>query len=277
MYCQATVAKAITLNGTNRFNGNYMEGLWITSLGAIKVNNLTASDNGAYGAYLYNQSGVKSSLAITGYGTFQNNGHDGLHGMSNGDISLNSITGSFNDGDGAYLDNKSLSTTLVKVTLTGTSTFIGNKNDSWATGSGLVIYTDGPITANNLIASLNEANGVDLDNATYYSGVGTPGITLMGVNIFNGNAFDGLYFDSIGTVSLNKVTGDDNGEDGLDGETVGSILVAGGSMTANSQDGWELGSTAAGGTSVTLRGVWSFGNLVKDENLTMGVLLKYRY
>ena len=135
--------------------------------------------------------------------------------------------------------------------------------------------TDGPITINNLLASYNADDGACLDNGTYHV-AGTPGLILTGANTFSGNHADGLTYGIWGTVTLYRITADDNGADGLIGASMGNVLITGGSMIHNGQDGWDLSVYMAGGT-ITLRSVWAYGNGALDENPGAGSVIKYRY
>jgi len=95
----------ITVNGANILTGNFEGGLSAQSLGAIKVNNLTANYNHIFGALLYNQFvGASGGVTLTGTSLFEGNLEDGLVVYSRGGIALNNITAQANGWDGAYLD-----------------------------------------------------------------------------------------------------------------------------------------------------------------------------
>jgi hypothetical protein len=261
-----TSPRAITLNGTNTFNGNVWDGLSATSLGPIKVNNVRAGENGWSGAYLNNRFGAAvGGVTLTGTNVFTGNGWFGLEAYSNGAITLNSVTATGNGADGGYLVNDGGLATQ-KVTLTGTNVFTGNGDFIAHTGSGLSVSAGAQITISNLTASINAQDGASL-----HSAIG--GLTLSGVNTFVDNYDDGLYFYTLTAASLSKITADNNGGDGVDGTSSGStILIACGSMTNNGAYGWKLWS--AGTTA--LKGVFAFGNLINSLFSGSGSLVIYR-
>ena len=93
----------ITLIGTNYFNNNTHYGLWVTSKGAITASNLTALQNGMDGAFLDNQWGTGSlgGITLSGTNNFESNGMLGLETYSNGAITMNNVTSSWNTTGGA--------------------------------------------------------------------------------------------------------------------------------------------------------------------------------
>ncbi|MGD0610606.1 MAG: hypothetical protein ABSB41_03755 [Anaerolineales bacterium] len=252
--CLPALVKSITLTGINTFNGNYQDGLWATSLGAIKGNSVNARGNRLDGAYLNNQWGKGSNggITLTGNNSFLNNlGNDGLEAYSNGAISLNNLTANNNTGDGVRLATHSLTTTGQNVTLSGSNIFLGNGAD------GLEVYADGNITVNHVLATGNHSIGTVLDNCLL-SGTckGSGTITLTGLNTFSNNLSDGLDFTSHKTVTLNSVTANKNSGIGVNGITDTSITVLGGSMTSNVSYGWQFYAN----TTVTLKGVFAIDN-----------------
>ena len=115
----APLARTVTLNGTNTFNGNYAQsidssltpvqsaGLFVVSKGSIKVNNLTA-DNGmdGAGAYLDNSAGsATATITLTGFGTFDDNAGDGLFINSHGTVTLTKVIADDNQGNSGSLYN----------------------------------------------------------------------------------------------------------------------------------------------------------------------------
>lgn len=265
----ATVAKAVTLNGNNTFNGNAGTGLSIQSNGAIKVNNVMANNNvgaSSSGAELYNNYTVENQpITITGYGIFNGNGFEGLAAFSNGSITLANLTANNNTNRGVdiYTEYNNLTnTTYANVTLTGVSTF--NENGA----EGLIVYADGNITVSNITANNNFFTGAVLNN-DLYANPGTTGIrtvTVSGVNMFNGNDY-GLQIFSNGVVTLTRITANSNNDglgdgDGLIVVTEGAINLTCGSMYNNIDYGYNL--TAGIGKVVTIKGVFTYGNLLND-------------
>jgi hypothetical protein len=264
--CDTLTAKPITLNGVNIFNGNYDDGLYVSSLGAIKVNKVTANSNGGDGANLENQYGfMNSAITLTGYGIFNNNLDDGLDVLSNGALTMSNLTANFNTIDGVKLDNYSDTLTPVTVTLLGTNTFNGNQYD------GLTVYSDGQITLNNITANDNvNGYGAYLNNTDYAIPMLLRGITVNGSNTFVNNNLDGLSFEATGNVSLTRISADLNNDGvggaplsvGVRGIAGGTISLTCGSMNFNEGAGYDL--TAGAGLAVTLKGVYTYGNGAGD-------------
>jgi hypothetical protein len=197
----------------------------VETLGAITVNSLSASGNtGGDGASLTSyQSGA---ITLTGVNAFNDNAWRGLYAYGIGAIALNSVTANGNGLDGVYLQNTS-STSGDSVKFTGTNTFRDN------TGNGLVVQTDGAITANNLSAWGNGIIGAGLYNSS-----GTAGVSLTGTNAFSGNTATGLDINSLGAVSLTRVTADDNGSRGISiTGPAASVTITCGSVTGNTTYG----------------------------------------
>ncbi len=287
-----TAPRSILVGGANNFNDNYQDGLWATSFGLIKVNSPNANGNGGDGAYLDNGwTNATGGITLTGTGNFTSNGYGfnngwtaglGLEAWTSGSVLMNNVSANWNHTGGALI-NATSGSGPQSVTLTGNNLFIGNNDGDDLTHEedGLDVFATGSIAINNLTGSFNDGDGVFLNNCLY-NGVqcaGSGNVTLTNnspiwLNYFIGNSTDGLYIDSHGTVTLNKITADKNGQDGVSVGTDGSILVACGSMTNNGGFGWSLGSynDPLPGT-IKLKGVFSFGNGT-DENLWGGTLIK---
>jgi hypothetical protein len=134
--------------------------------------------------------------------------------------------------------------------LNGTNLFSGNVD------TGLQVWTIGAITVNNLSSNGNLNGGVLLDNddagATAMSTV-----TLTGTHFFNDNTGRGLYIRSTSTVTLSKLTADDNSTTGVE-ITAGSgnVTLSCASITSNGSNGLDVTTTGV----VTLKGVIASGN-----------------
>lgn len=201
-------ASGITLNGTNLFFSNDQYGLYLSSNGAVKINNIQAVDNGDMGLRIDNASAVTAQpVTLTGTNVFKFNAGSGLYITSDGQIILNNITASSNGYTGATLENQTAPSDVSGVTLTGLNTFNDNANDA-----GLSILTRGAVTLANITANENSlvsgaGRGVYIDNRY---GTTFKGVTFTGVNVFNGNKEGGLQIFSEGIVSLSNVTATDN-------------------------------------------------------------------
>jgi hypothetical protein len=267
----ASIAKPVTITGTNTFNNNYEDGLRVVSKGAITTNALSASYNGTLtastGIYLANTvSGVSNLVKMTGNNSSNNNGGAGFDIYSYGAVTLNSLTANNNGDEGAQISNYDiLNSYNVGVTLTGTNTFNGNGSQ------GLTIASPGAISVSNVTANGNTNSNAILDNDSF--AFGTAGITLTGTNTFNESiSGDGLNIATKGSVSISNITADDNFSDGLDSYSEGNVTVTCGSITSNGDYGYYFDSL--GGITVTLKGVYSFGNTL--GNVYTGTLVYIR-
>lgn len=221
--CTAVTQSAVTMTGTNSFNGNWGggSGLRLRSFGSITLSNISASNNGSGGAYLDNQwfnalaTPSAGNLSISGYGTFDGNGWNGLSAWSNGNITIANLHADYNGGytingddvGGAILNAVKPGTGVANVTLTGFNNL--SENDF---GWGLTAYADGAITIASLTADQNwDAGGAYLDNQTHGSPTTPMAVTLTGVNNFWHNFLDGLRIYSYGAVALSSVDASDNG------------------------------------------------------------------
>ncbi len=265
-----TLARPVTLTGTNTMNGNNGGGLLVESLGAITLNNLTANYNfNGVGAFLDNNdvATISQPVTIKGYGVFNENSDIGLLVYTNGNVVFANITANNNNNGGAYIQaiNNVTATTFANVTLTGVNTFNENNNLH-----GIYVATDGAITISNITANENSTYGAYLDNITNANSgpTGIKAVTLNGVNMFNNNIGDGLSIDASGNVTLTRVTANYNNDLSLGApqssgvyvnSSAGNIVFTCGSLNYNEGGGYSL--TVAGvGKTITLKGVYAFGN-----------------
>jgi hypothetical protein len=263
-------------------NGSY--GLWMQSLGAIKVTGLDSSDNGwdtgGWGALLDNAfPGSVGTITITitsGRNDFNGNSGDGLILFSNRAITITNLVAVSNSGIGALLDNTySGSGSPQNVTVSGSGEFNGNGD------SGLAVLTYGLITLNNISANdngqnnfYNEAHSLPVDPNTgwgayldNHTGVTPKGITLNGSNNFNGNYQDGLWATSLGPIKVNAVTARWNRGNGAYLDNQWSTAVGGVTITSAPATNWNnfdgngsLGLNVYSGGLITLSNIRASGN-----------------
>ena len=263
----ASLPKGVTLSGVNNFHNNYQDGLFIRSLGAVLLNKTEASNNRLNGAYIENGWGVRhANVTISGYGTFNGNGERGLVVYTNGTVVTANLDASGNAGRGAEIVavdfNLPPAGSAANVTLSGSNVFWGNGGD------GLYIVNDGFITLNNVTANNNGGRGAYLDNRStgWWTPLPAVRLNLTGVNNFNGNGGNGLEFQAYGNVAMAKVTADNNGANGVLGDTTfGNITLSCGSMNGN-RGGSGYNLSAAG--VLTLSGVNGYSN--RDPNIAIG-------
>jgi hypothetical protein len=278
--------KAVSIKGTNVFNGNDGIGLSINSAGAITLSKVTADSNGKGGALLVNSwSSTQSNVIISGYGVF--NGTNGSFGgtgvgldiSSYGAITLANITAQYNMGSGADLYTVG-QTVGHAVTLTGINSF--NYNGDSADESGLLVNADGNITVSNLTASYNYSSGAILDNYTNWDindFVAFGSVFVNGFGIFVGNeTVDGLDVYTHGNITLNRVSANGNGSGGGDaglelwaglGGGIGNITMTCSSAYGNVGYGLYVNTPGI----LTLKGFLAYGN-VDDEDLTASSIVR---
>jgi hypothetical protein len=271
----------VTLKGTNTFNNNGdngvtdYEGLVIYSHGAILVTNLTASGNTLDGVVLDNciwlgsfcEANMPKAVTVNGYSVTNNNtGGSGLYVDATGVVTLNNVFAQGNDEQGTYIINQADPTKGQNVMLKGSNTFIDNGDN------GLEIESYGAITINNLSAFENGDAGASLYNT---GGTSLKNITLTGVNTFVGNYTNGLEFIASGSAIFSRIYADNNGwdvdpGDGVTGSAGGSIMLSC-LMTVNHTDGAGYTLASSGG-AITIKGLYSAGNVNLDTALTTGLV-----
>jgi hypothetical protein len=241
----------VTLTGTSEFKYNTIFGLFITSHGAITLNNITANSNGQTGASLALSGSAVSNITLKGTNAFNDNGNTGLivQGNNNGAIAINNITASGNGTSGSTGSGAEI-LFVTNVTITGlNNTFDSNYNN------GLYVSARGVITLSNIKASFNGLGGgvgygASLSNTA--SGPSVPkAVVLLGTNVFNSNDFDGLLINTYGAVTVNNVSASDNGQGGSSGS--GAYIINSGSTNPQ---------------KVTLNGVNTF-----NDNMEYGLLV----
>lgn len=251
------VGKAVTISGTNTFTGNLGDGVDIRSAGVVTLNNITATGNGVFGIYIDNSS-VKAAVNLTGTNATNANGDTGLYIRSGGTVSVNNIQSNSNFGRGADIVN-SYTGAVGAVKLTGTNEF------SFNASYGLTVYSNGAITLNNITASNNTSNGVELENTP---AVTPQPVTLTGSNFFNSNGGMGLIVYSRGAITVNSVQANGNSGTNLDlrndyfGST-GSVTVSGTNQLNSSTGGYGL--------YILSRGVVTLNNISANGNNQRGV------
>lgn len=292
----------ISLLGYGIFNNNGGDGLNALSYDNISLTNLTANQNGSNGVEVYvekvtptvkkvgkkNVTYTTANLTVTGVNYFTGNDFDGLNVLADGSISLSSINANFNGEDGAELATFTLG---YGVTLTGTNTFMQNGV------TGLDVDSAGVITLSNVTSLYNQV-GASLKNIAH-AGTVTPyvpanpstpskpySVTLTGTNAFNFNNEDGLIVNSYGSITINNLNANGNGQiaSAGSGATLDNCIESGGLCTTitaaavnltgyviandNDEKGVEIDSLGA----VTVNNATASGN----ENVGLHIENKYK-
>ena len=256
-----TASPVTVTNGL--FEGNIGgDGLHILANGPITLTGVSAIRNAGHGTVVNNTAGAGNvSLKLTN--TFVGNGGYGLSLASNGSVLAEHLVAHQNrGGDGVAIDN-TFALTPKGVTITGSGKFYGNST------SGLNINSDGAITTNQLSASDNLLDGIELHTTLETT---SPAVTMKGNNIVSGNGLNGLYISSPSSVILNQVIADSNVQAGI---IVGSNNTA--TVTCSSASGNNIGLFVhnADGTAalplLVLRGFFAYGNTTTNEDIFLSI------
>lgn len=238
---------------SSTFNTNGNTNLEVDCNGNITLTNVTANGSTGGDGNGANLDGFFSSavknVTLAGANEFNNNWSTGLAVVTKGAIVVNDLTANLNGnaitvGSGANLQNDSGPNPGMGITLTGTNVFSDNYQN------GLLLASNGPIKANNVIANSNlNGSGAIIDNS---SATTAQGLTLTGSSQFSYNDFFGLEITSTGAVMLNNITA--NGNESADGVNVdnscgcsssGVTFTGTNTFLENWEDGLEVYSFGA--------------------------------
>lgn len=205
----ALTPKNVTIKGgvIDYNSGGY--GVEILTKGNVSLSSISANYNGGYGAQISQNAAAPAYPSATILnGTFKFNDDYGLVLIGRGTVKLTNIEASFNDGNGAYIENK-----YGNVSLLASKT--GSNHFEYNTGShlGIEINTPGAVTLNKVYASFNSGSyGVDL---YYFDGSLLPvgNVTITGGE-FNYQNF-GLNVLSKGSIKINGALAEGNTNNGI--------------------------------------------------------------
>jgi len=232
-YSRTVTIRQGTFNDNTESNG-----LYIISHGTITLDNVTASNNKNYGAYLHNGGASgRADVVIRGsYNEFNDNGFMGLYIDAKNNVSLLNIICEGNTNIGADIYARG------NVTVNSSSNFTNSISNNDKTG--LVIYIDanGTVALTNLTSDDNGDEGIKVntrgnviltnvsasgngehsnkDSVTINNSNGSGNVTVRSSGATNyveysGNGRAGLYIDSRGTVVVSNVIASDNGNQGV--------------------------------------------------------------
>ena len=164
-------------------------------------------------------------------------------------------------------------------------------------GASLVINTDGDISLNNVtVDGSGTGVGASLNNCRYVNPPGActvSGDVSVSASEFNNNTTHGLVIQSPGEVTIENVTADNNGQDGINintrNEAGADVTIQDTTATNNTQDGIHTsnvggdltltGVTASNNTAVGIRSIVTQGdvkgsNITANDNITTGILIR---
>ena len=165
------------------------------------------------------------------------------------------------DDIGAYIDNnESTGSVIVK-----NSKFTNNADD------GLQIRAMGDVSLLDVISTGNNGGGVLISNTASNT---SATVQILGTNVFSGNSGNGLYIRSDGTITLNSITAEGNGDDGVDISNTSSSTNA----TVNVTGTNSFSGNAGYGLFVSSNGAITLSNITANGNTTnSGAYLRNNY
>ncbi len=232
-------------------------GLVVSSVGNISVDDIQIASNGiispSSGAFLTNSAtGVIKKVLVT-RSSFSNNTSVGLAIYSNGLITLNNVSATFNGG-GSYGAELSTGTGGVSILSSyGANEFSNNQ------ATGLRIMTSGPVTISKVTASSNQYHGI------WVTDIGLGGVTITGGE-FESNWASALYITVNGKVSISDVTSDSNGTN-LGGSAIYLDNQASPTLeTTVSMTRSQITNQPGIGISIYSKGVVTLNSVVSSQN-----------
>jgi hypothetical protein len=198
---------------TGDFTHNASSGLALYGRGAINLKDITANSNGWTGAYITNVNGnVTLSASSTGGNSFNYNvSHDGLDINTQGSVTLNKVTASYNTGaTGVYLYYYNSGYFPVGSVIINGGSF--NGSGGYPQAQGLIVLSKNTITVNDLVAEGNVNDGITLTNIS--DTTGAKGITANRTRVI-ANGGSGLVVTSYGVITINTVDARVNADNGV--------------------------------------------------------------
>jgi hypothetical protein len=257
-----STASKVTINNST-FNDNVNSGVYIITTGIITLNNVEASDNGAYN-YLGNTTDVTGTKGVNVFkGKFSGNTGHGLQIETNGAVVLNKVEASGNTGGGmgVWINNNSIPALAKPVSVLST---YGANAISSNDNVNLYIESSGSVALNNVTADSSATNsGISIDNS---SGIGI--VTLTNVTTRYNN-LNGIAISTKGNVTLSGVNSLFNSVGtitraysgifiGTNDIVTAKVTISNSLVSGNADYGIQLDLNAFG--PYTLTNVYYFGN-----------------
>ena len=190
-------------------NGNRLNGLSVTTAGAVSLTNFIADQNTNHGLFIDQSSTPNSLFAIilTNLNT-EENGADGIHITGKGNVTLSKFLTNNNTRDGIDINNATGIGFVTVLNPVGIYTY--NQAD-YNDGAGVVITSRGAVTVTGVEVLGNGLDGISVDN----SDSTTAALVTMTTIISRSNGENGVQVDSAGLVTLTKATAMSNGQNGI--------------------------------------------------------------
>jgi hypothetical protein len=258
IYVKNDTAAQPTIMSHIKTGDNGDHGLEINVLGSISLDYAEDNGNTIGGFSLTNRNAITMQPVTVSHARIEGNTTGfGLYILSNGLVTLNNVY-SNNNRYGVEISNNYDFTPVVKILSTfGENIFNNNANQ------GLIIYSFGDVTLNQVTANWNGYQGVEVDTSSKL---------IANTVLTYRNGKDGMYITADNGVSISGLQSYNNGAtSNYDGLfiyiTSGSpVSILNSTITGNYGDGIEI----SGNTNPTLTGTCYFGNDINntgDKNL----------
>ena len=184
--------------------------------GAVNVDRVKSSNNNNYGIYLNNTAGTYPITITNSEFNHNDNGISsdywgGMRIYSNSTITLNGVSASDNDGNGAGLF-------AIKGTTVKNSVFNDNFSDPIALNLGFGLYINNTDTTNNILLENVQADDNDNSGIHIFS---YGKVTLNNVNAYGNSTvagYDGIFIDNTngaGTITIKNSSSHESGGKGF--------------------------------------------------------------
>ena len=274
----AVTIQSPSLTSYRSFTNNTGSGIEILSKGVVTVKSIWSNNNGEFGLYIANFTSTTAPGVSVLYGEYHENGFEGLHIESKGNVLLTNVTASNNDTDwldldyysGAYIDNHYGTGSVIVNSTVSTVRYEFSNN----TANGLEIYSKGLVSVGNVNALDNWMFGMVVDNSG--SSLAAPKLVTVARSFFHNNGADGLNIHTIGNVTMAAIRASNNGWDGMNIEayslacTIPAYVLLGG--TDN-----EFINNGGNGVSISNEGYVTLSNITADWNGDDGIAIYNRY
>lgn len=224
--------KSISLSN-GEFSYNAQNGIELTSRGAISLKDVSAKYNSITGAMLDNCLWDGGLLQCLGSGTltvsgsanhFSFNDNYGMRARSGKNISLTNVHARYNDWDGLFLSNGQMGSTGSVTVKTSSKTIMSELTGNGGFGNfdNLIIFSNGPVTIQNVLSTFCSAFGIRVDNPS----AGISKSLKIIRSTANYNHYGGIYLNTNSNLIVTDTSADYNDTWGLMVDTDGSVNIS---------------------------------------------------
>ena len=195
-------ARNVTVLDSN-FSNNGAINLGGNASGSIILTNISSGLSGSFGVYLNNTFSTTKAPVTINRSVVQKNTLTGINISSNGTVTLNGVTSSYNEasGHGALIDTAG---SVFILSSLGKNAFDHNGL------SGLRVTAGGSVVLSNIQANSNAAPSIQQAGISIY-GTGLSSNVTLGSITARGNGSSGVYIDTTGSVTWTKGVVNKNG------------------------------------------------------------------